>query len=141
MYFAWPIELLEEVEGVTATFPDVPGAITWGKTRADALERAPDALVSVFSALVADGKPIPEAAPSAGRPMASLPPLDAAKIALHMAMLEKKLSNVELGRLMGLDEKAIRRMRDPLHRSRIETLDAALRVLGRRLEVSVLEAA
>ena len=123
------------------TFPDVPGAITWGRTRAEALRRAPDALVSVFSALIADGRLIPRAAASAGRPMVSLPPLDAAKIALHMAMLEKEVSNVELGRLMSLDEKAIRRMRDPLHRSRIETPDAALCILGRRLEVSVLEAA
>ncbi len=58
-----------------------------------------------------------------------------------MAMLEKEVSNVELGRLMSVDEKVVRRMRDPRHRSRIETLDAVLRMLGRRLEVSVLEAA
>ena len=69
----------------------------------------------------------------------SLPPLDAAKVALHLAMLEQGMSNTALGRMMDLDEKAVRRLRDPLHRSRIETLDAALRLLGRRLELSVLE--
>lgn len=141
MHFTWPVELLEEPEGITATFPDVPGAVTWGRTSAEAMERASDALVSFFSGLIADGKSIPPASAALGRPTVSVPPLDAAKIALHMAMLEKGVSNVELGRMMDIDEKAVRRMRDPLHRSRIEALDAALRSLGRRLEISVLEAA
>jgi hypothetical protein len=36
--------------------------------------------------------------------------------------------------------KSIRRLRDPLHRSHIGQIETALRALGRRLEVSVLEA-
>jgi len=38
-----------------------------------------------------------------------------------------------------LNEKSVRRLRDPLHRSRIEAVEAALQALGRRLEVSVPE--
>ena len=139
MRFAWPADILEEKEGITVTFPDVPGAITWGETRAEAMERGSDALVSIVSAMIEDGKAIPAASKAAGRPLIGVGPLDAAKIALHMAMLEKRMSNVELGRQMNMDEKAIRRLRDPLQRSHIETLDAALRIMGRRLEVSVLE--
>jgi antitoxin HicB len=139
MHFAWPAELLENEEGgFTVTFPDVPGAITQGETRAEALERASDALVSMLSMIIEDGEPVPDASAANGRPMVHVPPLDAAKLALHVAMLEKKISNVELGRLMGMDEKSVRRLRDPLHHSKIEKLDAALRILGKRLEV-VLE--
>lgn len=139
MRFAWPADILQEDEGITVTFPDVSGAITWGETRAEAMERASDALISIISAMIEDGKSIPVASEANGRPMISVAPLDAAKIALHIAMLEKRVSNVELGRRMNMDEKAVRRLRDPLQRSHIETLDAALRIMGRRLEVSVLE--
>jgi antitoxin HicB len=69
-----------------------------------------------------------------------LPPLVAAKLALHDAMLAAGISNVELARRLGLEEKAVRRLRDPLHRSHIGQVEAALRLLGRRLEVRVLEA-
>jgi hypothetical protein len=55
-------------------------------------------------------------------------------------MLAAGLSNVELGRRLDVDEKAVRRLRDPLHRSHIGQVEAALRQLGKRLEVEVLEA-
>jgi len=57
-------------------------------------------------------------------------------LALHEAMVRGGVSNVELARRLGTDEKAVRRLRDPLHGSRIEAVEAALRVLGKRLEVS-----
>ena len=139
MRFAWPADVLEEDDGVTVTFPDVPGAITWGQTRSEATEKASDALVSILSSMIEGGEPIPQPSAPDGRSMISMPALDAAKVALHMTMLERKISNVELGRLMGLDEKAIRRLRDPLHSSHIENVARALRLLGRRLEVQVLE--
>ena len=139
MRFAWPADILEEEDGITVTFPDVPGAITWGQTRSEALAKASDALVSVLSSMIEDGEAIPPASAADGRPMVSVAPLDAAKIALHVTMLAKGISNVELGRLMNADEKAIRRLRDPLHGSHIEKVDRALHILGRRLEVLVLE--
>jgi uncharacterized protein (DUF2132 family) len=40
---------------------------------------------------------------------------------------------------MNTDEKAVRRMRDPLHGGRIERLVAALRILGKRVETAVLD--
>ncbi len=95
----------------------------------------------MMSALVEDNHPIPPPSPAAGRPVVSVPALAAAKLALHDAMLQAHLSNVELGRRLGLDEKEVRRLRDPLHRSHIDRVEAALRVLGKRLEVEVREAA
>ena len=55
-------------------------------------------------------------------------------------MLAAGLSNVELGRKLGLDEKSVRRLRDPLHRNRIGAVEAASRALGKRVEVNVMAA-
>jgi antitoxin HicB len=141
MRYAYAAELLEEPEGITVTFPDVPGAITCGDTRDEALTRAEDALVSMMAALVEDDQPLPRPSPVRGRPVVSVPALAAAKLALHDAMLAARMSNVELGRRLGLDEKQVRRLRDPLHRSHIDKIEAALRILGKRLEIEVKEAA
>ena len=69
--------------------------------------------------------------------MVSVTALESAKLALHDAMLDAGTSNVELGRQLMMDEKAVRRLRDPLHRSHIGAVEAALRVLGKRLAVEV----
>lgn len=141
MRYAYPAEVMEAPDGVTVTFPDVPEAITNGATRAEAMERAADALVSALSFYVEEGQRLPCPSPAKGRAMVSVTTLEAAKLALHEAMAEANLSNIELGRRMGLDERAIRRLRDPLHRSHIGQVEAALRSLGKRVEVSVIETA
>jgi antitoxin HicB len=97
---------------------------------------AEDALVKALSFYTDNGQPLPR--PSAAHsPVAIVPSLVAAKLALHDAMLAAGISNVVLGRRLGLEDKAVRRLRDPLHRSHIGAVEAALRVLGRRLVVNV----
>lgn len=103
-------------------------------------EKAEDALVTALSFYTDEGRPLPTPSAARGRPVAMVPSLVAAKLALHGAMLSAGISNVELGRQLGLDEKSIRRLRDPLHRSHIDQIEAALRLLGKRLEVRMLEA-
>ena len=141
MRYAYPVEVLEEADGVTVTCPDVPEMITGWPTFAEAMETAPDALVTALSFYVDEGRPLPRPSAPRGRPVVAVPPLEAAKLALHDAMLAAGVSNVELARRLGTDEKAVRRLRDPLHRSHIGAVEAALRVLGRRLVVEVLEIA
>ncbi len=75
--------------------------------------------------------------PARGRTIVAVPALEAAKLALHDAMLTAKVSNVDLAHRLGIDEKAVRRLRDPLHRSRIEAVEEALHALGRQLEIAV----
>ena len=141
MRYAYPVDVLQAADGVTVTSPDVPEMVTDGVTRGEALERAADALVTALSFYVEDGRPIPRPSAAHGRPVVSVTALEATKLALHDAMLTAGLSNVELGRRLGLDEKSVRRLRDPLHRSHIGTVEAALRALGKRVEVIVAKAA
>ena len=141
MRYAYPFDLEPQPKGgFTVTFPDVPEAITEGETVEEAHARAEDALVTGLSFYTDDAKALPMPSAARGRPVAWVPPLVAAKLALHDAMVVAGLSNVELGRRLGLDEKAVRRLRDPLHRSHIGQIEAALRLLGKRLEIRVLEA-
>ena len=137
MHYAWPVEPLKEPEGVTVNCPDVPEMVTCGWTVAEALEETLDALVTALSFCADGGRKLPSPSPARGRPVVAVPALVAAKLALHEAMVRGGVSNVELGRRLGTDEKAVRRLRDPLHGSRIEMVEAALRALGKRLEVSV----
>ncbi len=142
MRYAYPYDMERQPEGgFTVTFLDVPEASTEGDTETDAHERAEDALVTALSFYTDSGRPLPVPSPARGRPIAVVPVLEAAKLALHEAMLAEGISNVELGRRLGLDEKAVRRLRDPLHRSHIGQVEAALRNLGKRLEVTVRDAA
>jgi antitoxin HicB len=137
MHYAWPVELLEESQGVTVTCPDVPEMVTCGPTVAEALGEAVDALVTALSFYTDDGRKLPQPSPARGRHVVAVPALIAAKLALHEAMVRGAISNVELARRLATDEKSVRRLRDPLHGSKIEAVEAALRALGKRLEVSV----
>lgn len=141
MRYAYPYELLPQPEGgFTATFPDVPEAVTQGETEEEAAGMAEDALVTALSFYTDNAERLPHPSPARGRPLAYVPPLVAAKLALHDAMLAGRVSNVALARQLSTDEKTVRRLRDPLHQSRINEVDAALRMLGKRLSI-VIEAA
>ena len=138
MRYAYPYELLRQPEGgFTVIFPDVPEAITQGETAEEAAAMAADALVTALSFYTDNAERLPHPSPAHGRPLAFVPPLVAAKLALHDAMFAAGVSNVALARRLGTDEKMVRRLRDPLHQSRINQVDAALRLLGKRLGIVI----
>ncbi len=142
MRYAYPYDMERQTEGGwTVTFPDVPEAITQGDTEEEVAAMAEDALVTALSFYTDDGQPLPRPSAANGCPVAVVPSLVAAKLALHDAMLAAGISNVVLGKRLGLDEKAVRRLRDPLFRSHIGSVEAALKMLGRRVELSVFEVA
>ena len=142
MSFSYPYELIPQPEGgFTVTFPDIPEAITQGETEEEAAAMAEDALVTALSFYTDDAEPLPHPSPACGRRIARVPPLVAAKLVLHDAMVSARVSNVDLARRLGVDEKIVRRLRDPLYKSRIDRVDKALRTLGKRIELVVREAA
>ena len=88
-----------------------------------------------------DNRPNPKPSAARGRSVVSVTALEATKLALHDAMLAAGMTNRELAGRLGLDEKAVRRLRDPLQRSAIGAVESALCCLGKRVEVAVLDAA
>lgn len=136
--FAYPVDLAADEDGrVVARMVDVVGAVTDGADRAEALKEAQDALEEALCAVMSAREDIPPPSPARGRPTVAPGTLISAKIALYEAMAEAGISNVELGRRMGLAENEIRRCLDPRHKTKVDRLDDALAALGRRLIVSV----
>ena len=124
------------------SFRDVPEAITQGKGEKDALWQAADCLEEAIAGRIADGRDITKASrPSRGERLVPLPPQMAAKAALYLAMKEARTTNVQLARRLGCDEKEVRRMLDPRHSTKLPRIKEALEVFGKRLVVSVDEAA
>ena len=106
MRFAYPYELIAQPEGGFAvTFPDIPEAITQGETEEEAAAMAEDALVTALSFYTDDAKSLPHPSPARGRRIAHVPPLVAAKLVLHDAMLAAGVSNVDLARRLGVDKR------------------------------------
>jgi hypothetical protein len=96
-----------------------------------------DALIAALGGYVNARQLIPPPSRSKrGQLMIPLPALSAAKLALYDAQRQAGLSNVELGRRLGVSEGAVRRLLDLDHRSHIGQVESALAVLGQRLAVS-----
>jgi antitoxin HicB len=143
MQYAFPVLLDPEPDGsaVNVSFPDVPEALTWGDDDAEALILAEDCVVGALRGYTKRGWSIPRPSPARGGPTVTLPPLVAVKLALYEAMRAQGVSGAELAERVGLPEPAIQRLLDLDHRSHIDQVEAALRCLGKRLEVTVRDAA
>jgi antitoxin HicB len=126
---------------VVVSFPDVPEAITQGRGDADARALAEEALGLALLTYLDRGLPLPK--PRAkGRKLVEIAvaPDVAAKLAVLEAFKAARLSKSELARRIGKDEKEVRRILDPKHPTKLPALTAALRALGKRLVVGVMEA-
>ncbi len=139
---AYPVTLQrDDNDTVLVGFPDVPEAHTFGEDEPDALRQAVDALETALMALMSTHRDIPRPSPARGRPTVSLPPLSAAKVALYRAMRAAGVSKSALARRMKLHPPQIDRLLDLRHASRLDQIDKALRVLGKRLVIDVRNAA
>ncbi|MGC2855927.1 type II toxin-antitoxin system HicB family antitoxin [Novispirillum sp. DQ9] len=136
--YTYPVDLSTDAAGrVVARVPDLVGCVTDGADEAEALEEAADALEEALAAAIRAGEDIPKPSPAAGRPTVSPHAVTATKCALYMAMREEGVSRATLRDRLDVDEKEVRRMLDPAHKTKIERLEAGLRACGRRLVISV----
>lgn len=127
---------------LVVTFRDVPEAITQGNGENDALWQAADCLEEAIAGRIAHEREIPQPSrASRGERLIPVPAPMAAKAALYLAMREAGITNVQLARKLACDEKEVRRMLDPRHATKLPRIQAALDVFGKRLVVSVEEAA
>ena len=137
MIYAYPCELTpDEAEGLVATFPDVPEAITGGRDRSEALLMAEDALATALAGYVHEKWDIPTPSQAvAGQEIVAVPAVVAAKLALYSAMREQRITKVEVASRLGISESAVRKLTNPDHRSHISQVQKALRAVGRGLVV------
>lgn len=140
---AYPAEIETDEGGFhLVTFPDVPEAGTDGRTAEEAWAGALDSLACALEGYVKARLPLPRTSRAAkGQVMVHLTPLMTAKLALYQAMRGEGLTKTGLAARLGVSETVARRLLDLRHASRIEHVANALERLGKRLVVTVKDAA
>jgi antitoxin HicB len=138
----YPVRITREGSAFLAHFPDVPIAHTFGDSRDECLANALDALETAFIALMSDRSAIPQ--PSRikrGMDFVTLPALAEAKISLYREMLAADLRKAELARRLGWHKPQVDRLLDLRHDSRLDQIEQAFAVLGKRVRIAVENAA
>lgn len=134
----YPVTITPDDGQFTVTFPDVPGAVTFGETREEALQRAQDALLTVFDAYMKDRRDIPD--PSAATKSVEtveVPALDCAKIELYRAMRDAHVGKAELAKRLDWHLPQVDRVLKMKHGSQFDQMEAAFSALGKRLVIAV----
>lgn len=142
-HHSYPVCLIDEPETglVRAQLPDWGEAETCGNNHQDALAMAADLLETLASIAVAEDAAIPEPAPSQHHQTVSLSTVSAAKVELYLALRESRMPQAELARRLGWHPPQVSRLLDLRHKSRVDQIERAFEVLGKRLVVSVQDAA
>lgn len=138
MLQAYPVVLTKDRDSVIVEFPNVPEAITVGANEDNALAWAQDALVVALSGYLEDRRAIPKPSkPKVGQKTVILPPLVASKLAIYQAMREQGFTQAQLATKLHCDARQIRRLLDLDHHSRLDLIDDALHILGKKLVIDI----
>jgi antitoxin HicB len=136
--FKYPATITKDGRDFLVTFKDVPEAITFGKTEADALSNAVDALETGLSFYVDARKPLPKPSKAKrGQKIISPSALESAKLGVYQAMMDQGIKKAELARRLGWHMPQIDRLFDLKHSSKFDQIEAAATVLGCHIEITV----
>ncbi|MDN4500146.1 type II toxin-antitoxin system HicB family antitoxin [Pseudomonas mosselii] len=139
--YEYPLEVHHEATGVWLSCPDLPEMNASGDTLEQALGEALDGMETTLSLYVDQRRQIPPASTARGSDLVlHLPALTVAKIMLWNALQEQAVSRAELAGRLGCSRQSVDRLVDFLHTSKIEQVERALGVLGRRISL-ILDAA
>ena len=141
---SYPASFLPEKhgKGFHVRFPDLPEALTGGDDIGDTFVQAADCLAEAIAGRIARGDDIPSPSkPRPGQHVISVPLYLAPKLALYLAMRERRIPNTDLARHLGVSETVVRRMLNPKHDTKPEKIQAALMALGKRIVVTFEDAA
>lgn len=133
----------DKKRGYTVLFPDLPYGVTQGETVLECLERAREVISLVLEDIIASNQavPRPRRRRGAGVYYVALPALESAKVELYELMRSNGVSRAGLARRMKLHRQQIDRLLDLDHASRLNQVEAAFAALGKRLTISVQDAA
>jgi len=132
----YPANVKPDGKFFLVTFPDFSEAITQGNDIEDALRHGADVLESALDYYIEDGLPIP--VPSKlkrGQYLIELPASYTAKILLLQEMAVQKVRPAELARRLKVTRQEVNRLIDWRHTSKIDGIAAALKALGKNLEM------
>jgi antitoxin HicB len=135
----YPVELIpDEQGGFVVEYPDFPFVHSAGDTKEEALREALDGIASGIAFFFDERRPVPlPSEPKAGQVTVMLSAVEAAKVLLHNEMLAQGVKKAELARRLDIAPPNVERIFRVRHKTRFETLEAALACLGKRLDVSI----
>lgn len=135
------IELVpDDNDTFLVTCPQLPLVATFGATEDEARHYAVHAIETALASMIDDGEdiPLPDGSPGT---RVRLPLLTALKVHLYWAQRASGITRAELARRLSWNRESVDRLFRLDHRSRLEQLEAAFRVLGREVGIDVREAA
>lgn len=133
----YPVELHEEDDGITITFPDMPYGVTCGKNREEALINAVDCLEEIIASLMQDKKEIPLPSPAHKRQTVTLSLIFSAKVLLYETLRDQCLTKAELARRLNWKYPQVDRLFDTHHSSQFSQLATAAAALGKTFVIGM----
>ncbi|MCY1204093.1 Antitoxin HicB [compost metagenome] len=134
----FPANIVPDDGGFAVSFPDIPEALTSGDTIEQAREMAADALATAMEFYFEDGRPVPlPSKAKRGQHLVELPASVSAKVLLLNEMIAQGVTQAELARRLNTRKQEVQRIVDLDHATKIDTIEAAFRALGKRLELTV----
>jgi antitoxin HicB len=133
----YPVRITRrDVGNYAVKFPDIPEAVTLGDTEEGALHHAVDALETALDFYFDHGRPVPmPSAPKRGQKLVELPASVSAKVLLFNELVEQKVRPADLAKRLSIPRQHVARLLDPRHSTKIDNIAAAMRALGKTLEI------
>jgi antitoxin HicB len=133
----YPVKMRRDGKFFLITFPDIPEAITQGRSEEEAMKAAKDALETALDFYFEAGRIVPSpSSPTRGYRYVELPVSLAAKVLLLNEMLRQKVRPAELARRLRTTPQEINRLTNVRHTSKIDGIAEAMKVLGKSLHIS-----
>ena len=137
--FAYPALLQDNKEGgFIVSFRDVPEAITEIWSLEELQNTAADALVTMLEMYFEKNKIFPEPSkPKKNEVIVALPLIVVAKMLLLNTMVSGNIRPCDLARKMNVKPQEVNRIINLQHNTKIDTVDHAMKALGKNLQLTV----
>lgn len=120
-------------------FPDVPNAITFGKSVDNALAMARDALNGVLECDIAQGWPLPDPCTGPGEGLYPVEVEPHILIAWEFRRLRGDRTQAEIAARLKMSYQAYQRLENPGKANpTVKTLEKVARAFGKRLEIALV---
>ncbi|MCU4576113.1 type II toxin-antitoxin system HicB family antitoxin [Acinetobacter courvalinii] len=115
------------------SFRDLPEALTQGYSLDEARTQAKDALIDALDFYFEDERPVPPPSElQEGEEIVEIPLSVWSKVLLLNTMLEQRVSQAELGKMLNKPRQEINRMTNLSHATKIDSIVEALKALGKQ---------
>lgn len=133
MLYPAKFDLNPDTSCYVVSFRDLPEALTQGYSLDEARTQAKDVLIDALDFYFEDERPVP--LPSElqeGEELVEIPLSVWSKVLLLNTMLEQRVSQAELGKMLNKPRQEINRMTNLSHATKIDSIVEALKALGKQ---------